>query len=220
MKRNHICFWAFILLLSSSFAGYSQTKIATFYHTAEDPLQAQNKPIPADSKVKGISTAILSRGSGVKYANNSTYSYVATFSQGESKEQAYTNGSYFQFSVTAEEGKSLKMSSLNARLRTASELSVTKYRWKYSVDNTIENSFKEIGDADQNIGFTHTQGEDVKTDLSNIAELQSIAPGKTVYFRLYAWGAKGSHSKAGFGFGKSNVAKREVLALVGEVKSK
>ncbi|WP_017260001.1 T9SS type A sorting domain-containing protein [Pedobacter arcticus] len=219
MKKSYFVFFASLLLMFSV-NGFSQTKIASFYQATTVLLAGQDNPISANFKTADINAVTLSRGPGIIYASNSTYSYVANFTNGETKAQAYTAGSYYQLAVTAEAGKYMSFTTINARLRTATAQSVTNYRWKYSIDDLAESAFKEIGSTDNSIGLTDTQGEDRSEDVSNILALQSIAPGKTVYFRIYAWGASVSGGNSGFGFGKSNTSEREVLSLMANVTNK
>ncbi len=224
MKKVYYVFSLLLLMMSTGINAFSQVKIASFYENATGTdLRGQDNPVSASAKVADLNAAILSRGPGITYANNSTWSYVAAFEPGETKAQAYTNGSYYQLAVTAEAGKYMSFSAINARLRTSSDKAPNSYRWRYSIDDVSESAFKELGTTDNAIGYTDTQGFDIpETDVSGILDLQSVAPGKTVYFRLYAWGTgtDGTESNYGFGFGKSNSSGREVLSINGIVTAK
>lgn len=194
--------------------------------SSSNNLNPQDNPIEANYKLDGLTSMTLSRGAGMTYTNNSTYSYVGLLPPGGTRAEAITNEVYYQLKLSSAT-KYLYLKSLDARLRTAEVWTAADvtYRWFYSIGNT--SNFVEIGNADVLLGFTNANGDVEPTiDLSGIAALQQIAPNTDVYFRIYAWGAKAKQSDGvtdvatttrGFGFGKSSASTTELITFKGYV---
>lgn len=219
-----------ILLGFTAFFAGAQGKIGYLSFTSgsssANNLNPQDNPIEANYKLDGLTNMTLSRGGGLTYTNNSTYSYVGLLPAGGNRADAIANNVYYELKLNAA-SKFLYLKSLDFRLRTADAWTAADvtYRWFYSIGNT--NNFVEIGNADVLLGFTNTNGDVEPTiDLSGIAALQQIAPNTNVYFRIYAWGAKAKQSDGitdvsattrGFGFGKSSASTTELITFKGYV---
>ncbi|MGE6220508.1 hypothetical protein ACQKCH_11830 [Nubsella zeaxanthinifaciens] len=219
-----------ILLGFTAFFAGAQGKIGYLSFTSgpssANNLNPQDNPIEGNYKLDGLTNMTLSRGGGLTYTNNSTYSYVGLLPAGGNRADAITNNVYYELKLNAA-SKFLYLKSLDFRLRTADVWTAADvtYRWFYSIGNT--NNFVEIGNADVLLGFTNTNGDVEPTiDLSGIAALQQIAPNTNVYFRIYAWGAKAKQSDGvtdvstttrGFGFGKSSASTTELITFKGYV---
>ncbi|MFN0291052.1 T9SS type A sorting domain-containing protein [Pedobacter helvus] len=180
-------------------------------------LAAQTGAAAANIVNANVQQALLSRGAGAAYANNSTLSYVATFAASNDLSTAQSNDAYFQAAIALNSTKQVSFSSIKARLRTSNAKSVKNYKWFYSLDNI---NYVEVAATNTSIGFTDTQGEvQPEVNLKGITALKNLTGNTTVYFRVYAWGAdaSGTTSERGFGFGKgeSNVAGRTVLTFTG-----
>lgn len=210
-------------------ASYGQGKIGhlsfvTGGTSSSNNLNPQTGPIEANFKDVDLTNMTLSRGAGLTYTNNSTYSYVGLLPAGGTRAAALTDDVYYELKLNAS-SKYMYISNLVARLRTADAWTSADiaYRWFYRVGNT--GSFIELGAADVVLGFTNTNGDiEPAIDLSAITELQGVAPNTEVYFRLYAWGAKEKQADGvtdvtstsrGFGFGKSSATTTEVLTIGG-----
>ncbi|WP_461485642.1 sialidase family protein, partial [Pedobacter sp.] len=104
-----------------------------------------------------VQQATLGRGgTGAVSANNSTYSYVATFAPSNDFSRAFNTNAFFQATVTLNSTKKVSFSSIKARLRTSNGKSVKNYKWFYSLDNI---NYVEVATGNTSIGFTDTQGE-------------------------------------------------------------
>ncbi|GAB1462224.1 hypothetical protein MASR2M52_01990 [Pedobacter sp.] len=188
--------------------------------SSNNNLHPQTGAIEASFKTADLTSLTISRGPGMDYTNNSSYSYVGILPDGQDENAAVANGVYFQIAVNSAT-KYLSLTRLNARLRTANEVgSATAavsanitYRWHYSTDGT---NFTALG-APVLLGNTVTAGvEQPLIDLSVITALKDLQPNTTVYFRIYAWGATGgTTTNRGFGFGKSTSSGLEILSLRG-----
>ena len=205
----------------------AQTKLGSFAYvndgvntSSANNLHPQTGAIEASYKTSDLTTMTISRGTGMAFANNSSYSYVGTLPDGQDEAAAVANDVYFQIAINSNT-KYTSLTRLNARLRTANEVgsataSVSaniSYKWHYSIDGT---NFTAIGGAVL-LGNTVTAGvEQPPLDLSAISALKDVLPNQTIYFRLYAWGATGgSVSNRGFGFGKSSSSGLEILSIRG-----
>lgn len=136
----------------------------------------------------GIAVSSLTRGAGIP-ANGATVlarGFVAAdFTLNGTKANAVSNGDYYQFVVRPISGYTVSLSSIDVRIRK-SAAGANAYRWKYSLDGT---NFTEIGSSDVSFVSTYDGVDQPQVDLSSIAILQDVPYGKTITFRLYAWGA-------------------------------
>jgi len=151
------------------------------------------------STATGMAGSLLTRGSGIGIPASLSRGFGGTgFVNGGTKSQAETSNAYYQFTVAAQAGYEMSLSTLDAVLRRSSSSSPGTYCWKYSTDGT---NFTQIG---SDIGMTNTDAEGIaqtQISLSGIGELQNVPVGTVVTFRLYAWGA--SSTSATFGIGKT-----------------
>ncbi|WP_199118605.1 T9SS type A sorting domain-containing protein [Pedobacter sp. ASV28] len=182
-------------------------------------LAGKTTPINANIINNNVQQAVLSRGAGAANADNSTYSYVATFAAGATSTTAQSTNAYFQTALTLNSTKQVSLSTIKARLRTSNAKSVKNYKWYYSLDDI---NYTEIYTGNSTIGFTDTQGEvQPEVNLKSINDLKNLTGGATVYFRMYAWGADvgATTSERGFGFGKgeNSTTGRTVLTITGTV---
>lgn len=147
-----------------------------------------------------LEQSTLSRGAGLKPTtfNRSFISLLTSYTApGNTKTAALANDEFYEFTVTPREGNLVSLQSLEAKLRRNGN-GCNAYRWSYSINGG--SSFTELGSGD--VSFTsYTSEGNVQPaiDLSGITELQGIAAGSTVIFRLYGWGAVSSTGNFGFG---------------------
>jgi uncharacterized repeat protein (TIGR02543 family) len=105
------------------------------------------------------------------------------------------NNDYFQTTLSAIDGYTLSISSINARFAGTGTFYATPgvtSQFAYSLDGT---TFTLIGSPIQQTSLILPQ-----IDLSGIAALQNVAPGTTVTFRYYA---SGQTTTGGWGFSSS-----------------
>ncbi|MCW5898163.1 MAG: T9SS type A sorting domain-containing protein [Flavobacteriales bacterium] len=100
---------------------------------------------------------------------------------------AQSGNKYLQFSITANTGWQVSLSTLDANFRRSST-GPNAFQWQYSLDG-----FATAGvNAGAEISYTGTatNGDaQAQIDLSAIAALQNVAAGTTITFRLFGWGA-------------------------------
>jgi hypothetical protein len=135
----------------------------------------------------GVAPSVLTRGPGADSAASTLpRGFVASnFSLNGTKINALTNGDYFQFVVAPVTGDTVSLSTLDCRLRK-SGAGPNTYRWMYSTDSI---NFIELGASDVSFVSTSDGVDQPQIDLSAIGALQNLTAGKTVTFRLFAWGA-------------------------------
>ncbi|MBK7692627.1 MAG: hypothetical protein IPJ31_16480 [Bacteroidetes bacterium] len=129
--------------------------------------------------------SVLSRGAGISAASLARAFSATNFAASGTKANALATDQYFSFSLTANPGFQLSLSTLDVKLRR-SGTGPSTYVWRYSNDGV---NFFDIG-VDMPFTSTNTEGEvQPQIDLSSIPALQNVLSGTTITFRLYAWGA-------------------------------
>jgi hypothetical protein len=138
-----------------------------------------------DSNLDSVNT--ISRG-----ANATAISAANTFRTAGFNNDgiATTNNDYFQIALSARGGRTLSLSSLEARVAGSSGFLVTSGGLTNGVTNqfaysTNGSSFTLIGSP---LTVTNTFSNLPSVDLSGIPELQNVAAGTTVTLRFYATG--------------------------------
>ncbi|HRH69123.1 MAG TPA: lamin tail domain-containing protein, partial [Flavobacteriales bacterium] len=126
----------------------------------------------------------LSRGGGVNPSALARVFSATAFDVAATEANAITNNEYLQFTVAANPGFQVSLSTLDCRLRRSST-GPNAYQWYYSVDGT---NFTPIG---SDVSFTSTvDGVDqTQVVLSGITALQNVTSSTTITMRIYAWGA-------------------------------
>ncbi len=171
----------------------------------------------ATTVAAGITATDLTRGSGVVAANlTSGFSSNDWATTAASRQNAIDTDEFYQFGFTVIPGGSVSLEQLEVALRRSAIAAPMNYEWQYSLDGftTAGNTITVAGSPYYSTGaFTYfgrssgtggiadnfnymstdvpTQGNGNQMpplDLTGIADLQSIAAGSTVDFRLYAWG--------------------------------
>jgi hypothetical protein len=124
---------------------------------------------------------------------------------------AVTAGNYVSFSVTADTGYSLSFSSIDPYNVRRSSSGPSTGQWQYSIDGT---NFVNIGSAISWGNNTTSSGNSQSAiNLSGIANLQNIAGGTTVTFRVVNWGASGDTGT--WYFNSNNAASNPNLVFKG-----
>lgn len=131
-----------------------------------------------------LNTVTLSRGTGINSSSLARAFSSTNFPNSGTKTDAITNNRFIQFTVSAQAGCKVSLSTLDIRLRRTSTGPNT-YVWCYSVDGT---NFTDIG---SNVSFTSTTDgvDQSQINLAATSALQNVVGGTTITIRLYAWGA-------------------------------
>lgn len=160
-----------------------------------------------------VMTSVLSRGSAViPSAAGDSYASVWPLITNENQ------NCYYEFTVKAQDGYSLSLANIDAKLRIQNNGPKT-YIWKYSLDSGT--NFINIGTP-----YTWTSSIDLNNNdgvhqpgvsLSGIPVLQHIPSNQSVVFRIYAWNS--GNATSGFRLGKSLSASENALVLSGTVNA-
>src|SRR6185369_9259752 len=114
------------------------------------------------------------------------------------KADAITNNKFVQFTVAANSGYAVSLSTLDARFRRSCTVP-NSFRWQYSTDGT---NFTDVGPADISYTMTTTGGDaQTQIDLTTVSALQNVTIGTTITIRLLCWGA--SATGGTFAIGRS-----------------
>jgi Glycosyl hydrolase catalytic core/Secretion system C-terminal sorting domain len=124
----------------------------------------------------------LTRGSGVGLATASSAGYWAgnNFSTATTAATGVTDNKFFKFSLKPSNGKAVSYASIDKFNIRISSTGPIKYQIDYQIDNGAFSPCETV------IGPTRVTANHVlgPIDLSNIADLQNVAPSKTVTFRI------------------------------------
>lgn len=157
---------------------------------------------PPTTNDANLQQSVLSRGTNVAGTSGSSASFAGNFPVTTNRQQAIDGGNYFQFTIKADAGYKVSLSSLDAHLRVLDE-APHHYCWRYSTDGI---NFSDAGPTDQTIITTVNNGQAVpQIELSSYTDLQNVSADKTITFRVYAWGGVTPTTGSGnsFGIGKS-----------------
>lgn len=153
-----------------------------------------------------IEVSQLTRGEGASsttsnFSNGVAISFTGTATNYET---AKTSNSYMEFKVLSKTHYT-SLSDLDIKLRVQNASSpANKYRWTYRKKGQTE--YTPLGTSESNIAYDTANDLGITQptlDLSTVTDLQNIAAGDTVTFRLYAWGGTGAATNATTGIGKS-----------------
>ncbi|OGZ83526.1 MAG: hypothetical protein A2416_01185 [Candidatus Staskawiczbacteria bacterium RIFOXYC1_FULL_37_52] len=136
-----------------------------------------------------LNTAVLSRGSGISpwaLANSFSSKF---FTPGGTKADAISNDDYYQVVISAKTNYKVSLSSIDVNIRRSSA-GPDEYQWQYSLDNFATPGI-DVG-AQGSVVSSDNGLAMPQIDLSGVTNLQNVASGTTITFRLYAFGALGS----------------------------
>ncbi|WP_448698342.1 MBG domain-containing protein [Mucilaginibacter sp. AW1-3] len=152
----------------------------------------------------------LSRGAGLTASGLAGGFSSSNFTMNGDLADAIANNKYYQFTIGANAGKAVSLSTLDANLRRSST-GPNAYQWQYSLDGT---NFNNIG-SPVSYTSTNTNGDpQTQIVLSGISALQNVASGTAITFRLYAYGATATGGT--FAFGKPTQPAND-LAITGTI---
>jgi hypothetical protein len=162
---------------------------------------------PATTTAPGVSATDLIRGPGVEAAGLTNGFSSDNWTLGSSLETAQTNGDFYEWSFTVQEGTEVDVSTFDVNLRRSAVNAPDHFHlfastdgfatagtqvatWDYhgrssgTAPTTItDGQWMTTDTAGQNAGNPITQ-----QDLSGASILQDVAAGITVTFRMYVWG--------------------------------
>ena len=153
------------------------------------------------------SSPTMTRGTGAASSTGSNSFRTTGF---QNNGIATTNTDWFQITLSAVPGKTLSLSTINARFAGTSSFAVSpgvSHQFSYSLDGT---NFTLIGSPSVTIGSPATLPE---ISLAAIPALQNVPDGTTVHLRYYA---SGQTATGGWGF-NSPAAGQYGLAIGGTV---
>ena len=127
---------------------------------------------------------LLTTGSGAQYAWGGNNFTAANF------DAAVTANEYVTFTLTANAGYTLSLSSIGEYNIRRSNSGPSTGQWQYAIGT---DAFVNIGgDITWGAVTTNVGNPQEAIDLSAISALQDVAAGSTVTFRLAVWGATGT----------------------------
>lgn len=132
-----------------------------------------------------LNMSTLLRGAGVNASNLARAFSSTGYQVGATQVDAIANDQYLEFEVSAAVGFNVSLATLDANFRR-SKTAPTMFLWRYSLDGA---TFFDIG-IPINYNAVGGGGQvQAQIDLSGITDLQNVASGTSVTFRLYGWGA-------------------------------
>jgi hypothetical protein len=145
-------------------------------------------PYSATATDSHVSVGGLTRGSSLTQSGTAASSaWGATgWDQGSSLATAISNNSFVTFTVTANSGYQLSLSSAIAYNVRRSSSGPSTGQWQYSING---GTYNNIGTAITWTDTTSSGNSEPAISLSGISALQNIPPGTTVTFRIVNYGA-------------------------------
>ena len=129
---------------------------------------------------------------------------------------AIVNDMYFKFDVTVSKNYKASFSNLNYKIR-ASGGGAKVYYWKYSTDGK---TFKKLAEPTKIVPIGAEGQAMPQIELVSIKELQNIAEGTTVSFRLYVNGSNTTTGTTAIGRSAAATSNDYVIAIGGKVEQK
>ncbi|MEQ7799310.1 hypothetical protein ABDJ41_05805 [Pedobacter sp. ASV1-7] len=205
-----LTFSLFMFVSTLSFA-----QIVAWQFATPEPSTGRERTAKATTNDENIEPVLLTRGPSAIAKQGNGRGFSGNFPANANMDEAKASGAFYEFKIKAKAGHKVSLSSLNAVLRRQPE-SAHIYRWTYSLDGK---NFKSLGTNDVTISNLHNNGAKQPTvSLSGYKDLQNVPSEVTISFRLYAWGGTSNTGSAiAFGFGKSNAAGSNVIAVDGKV---
>jgi hypothetical protein len=148
-------------------------------------------PMAPTTNVTGVSVVGLSRGSTLQTTNSGAASAwgANTWGAFTNAADSASNQKFASFSITVSSGYLLNLTNVGAyNVRRSSSGPATGI-WQWSTNGS---DFTDIGSAITWGGITSSAGNaQTNIPLNGIGQLQGLAPGTTVTFRILNWGATG-----------------------------
>ena len=143
--------------------------------------------IAATTLNANLNPTVVSRGAGLNVSALGNSFSSTNYTAAGTPAQAITGNKYLQFTIGAQAGFTVSLSTLDVNFRRSST-GPNSFQWQYSLDG-FATAGVPIGGA---ISYTLTTGNgDAQTqiNLSGIGALQAVAAGTTITFRVFGSGA-------------------------------
>ena len=145
-----------------------------------------------------VSVSGLSRGIGVTTTGTAaTNAWGGNGCTGNNINQANSNDDYFSFSIKADVGYTVSLSSIEAHnILLTSKHSASKGQWQYKID---DGTYINIGTA-INLGSNYTTSGNSQPSipLNGFAALQNVSANSIITIRLVLWGESGTNNSIYF----------------------
>lgn len=189
--------YSFLSIFALSTTIFAQVTLAEWAPNSTDtPGGAGNfgpSPYAATTSDSNLTIGGLTRGAGYVIPTSGSGAALAwggTDLVSTDAASAATAGDYATFTITAKTGYKVSVTGVDAYNVRKSQTGPTSGQWQYQVGS---GAFVNIGTV-ITWGSTTTAGGNQQSaiDLSGIADLQNLAEGTTVTFRVLAFGASGT----------------------------
>lgn len=210
-----------LFLFSLSVNAQDQMLLGWQFFNSNDGGKSKGDEITYNSTTNGdaIQQSTLSRGAGLNtyaYASGALFGAVPKILTPDSV-TAINGNAYYEFNVNIKDNYAASLSGLNYKIRMSGTWSLNTnatplyFIWKYSTDNGI--TFTSLG-TKVSMGTTVITKQPT-VPLSDVSDLQNLAPNSKVIFRLYVWGFTFKVGNGTFSFGTSTSADDVALSLSG-----
>ncbi|NBY42096.1 MAG: hypothetical protein EBQ49_02090, partial [Verrucomicrobia bacterium] len=176
--------------------GWGSTQAAAGWDFSTYTTTTQN-PISATTVASGLTVGQLTKsstlGTGATVANSpgfGSFNNWSTSASGTATNLTYAtdNDKYLGFSITT--GTSaMQLTDIMAWKNRRSSTGVSTVAWAYAIG---DGAFNVIGTQAAGTGTSNSGNSMSSVSLAGVTDLQNIAAGTTVNFRLYGYGATGS----------------------------
>lgn len=216
--------WCATSLVAMTFPLAAHASVIVDYNLTDLPNQQQLPSAPVTFTSPGLSATPITRGSGLDAAASLTRGFSsrgwnAVDEAGApivtTRDTALAGGKFYTFSVTVEPASVASFTSIAVALYKSAITSPANFEWQYSFDGFATPgltavAFNHFG---RNSGTApavvdpfqwmtqDTPGQNAGNatpplDLSGVADLQNVAGGTTIDFRLYGWGSINGNATA------------------------
>ncbi len=176
-------------------------------------------PFTATTANSNLTVGGLTRGAGISTPSGTAGSALCwggTDTISTSAADAITANDYVTFTITAKEGYKVSITSIEKHNVRRVATSASTGQWQYQVGS---GAFTNIGSAISWGSVVTAYGNEQNAiDLTGIADLQNLAAGTTVTFRVLTWGGTLSNATWSLING-TNLATNKKLAIKGIVET-
>lgn len=187
MKKNYFALWGILALVFLQLN--SNAQIVSWEVTGLTSYGAS--PFSATSFNSNVTIGGITRGPGVGTGGTAAADCWGgtTWETANSASTAITNGKYATFSITANAGYNMSLTTIPAHNFRRSPSGPSRVQWQYQVGS---GSFINIGSEITLSTITNSGNVQSAIDLSLISDLQNVASGVTITFRMVNYNASGT----------------------------
>lgn len=215
-----------LLLLFATFILYTSenaTAQVVGFQFASPKTSGNELELKASLVQAGLKVSPLERGPGLSISSEGglVRAFVAltktpSVASISDTTAAVANDTYFKFDVKVDKSYKASFHNLNYKIR-ASGGGAKVYYWKYSTDGE---TFKKLAEPVKIIPVAAEGQALPQVELTGIKELQNIAEGTTISFRLYTNGSNTTTGTTAIGRSANATSNDYVLAIGGTVEKK